>query len=254
MSQARNFPSMHIATGSGFLLGSPQSASGAPCRSVRVLVAPGPGCGRAGAVRGVPLHAGAAAAAASAAVCSADVIGAALLGGAAAGAPPGRRAAAGAAATVRDWLRGVAAAPLADRASGHGRRGADILPEGCARGLAGTSHAGRSSTSFAAARCRPGLQAADGIGYWAARSPSPPRAGAAAARHRLNERTELPMTRIALEPYFVHQEQVQALIGPQRTASALARVASRGNPEAAAPYVLAKRWRRRSRCWESANC
>lgn len=55
----------------------------------------------------------------------------------------------------------------------------------------------------------------------------------------LNERTELPMTRIALEPYFVHQEQVQALIGPQRTASALARVASRDNPEAAAPYVLA---------------
>ena len=46
------------------------------------------------------------------------------------------------------------------------------------------------------------------------------------------------MTRIALEPYFMHQEQVQALIGPQRTISALAQVASRGDPEAA-PYVLA---------------
>ena len=47
------------------------------------------------------------------------------------------------------------------------------------------------------------------------------------------------MTRIALEPYFVHQEQVQALIGPQRTASALAQVVSRGNPEAAAAYIFA---------------
>ncbi len=47
------------------------------------------------------------------------------------------------------------------------------------------------------------------------------------------------MMRIALEPYFLHQEQVQALIGPQRTASALAQVASRDNPEVAAPYVLA---------------
>jgi len=55
-----------------------------------------------------------------------------------------------------------------------------------------------------------------------------------------NERTEVLMTRIALEPYFVHQEQVQALIGPLRTASALARMASRGNPEAAAPYIFAE--------------
>ncbi|HEY1914513.1 MAG TPA: hypothetical protein VGH27_02960 [Streptosporangiaceae bacterium] len=47
------------------------------------------------------------------------------------------------------------------------------------------------------------------------------------------------MTRIALEPYFMHQEQVQALIGPQRTASAMTRMASRDNPEAAAPYILA---------------
>jgi hypothetical protein len=46
------------------------------------------------------------------------------------------------------------------------------------------------------------------------------------------------MTRIALEPYFLHQKQVQALIGPQRTASVLAQVASRGNLEAV-PYSLA---------------
>ncbi|HEX9539391.1 MAG TPA: hypothetical protein VGA04_14590 [Streptosporangiaceae bacterium] len=47
------------------------------------------------------------------------------------------------------------------------------------------------------------------------------------------------MARIALEPYFLHQEQVQALIGPQRATSALARAADRRDPEAAAPYVLA---------------
>lgn len=47
------------------------------------------------------------------------------------------------------------------------------------------------------------------------------------------------MARIALEPYFLHQEQVQALIGPQRTASALAQIASRDDSAAAAPYILA---------------
>jgi hypothetical protein len=47
------------------------------------------------------------------------------------------------------------------------------------------------------------------------------------------------MKRVALEPYFLHQEQVQTLLGPQRTASARARAASRSDPEAAVPYVLA---------------
>lgn len=47
------------------------------------------------------------------------------------------------------------------------------------------------------------------------------------------------MTRIALEPYFLHQDQVQSLLGEQRTESARARAARRGDPRAALPYVLA---------------
>ncbi|MFJ5989297.1 hypothetical protein [Lentzea sp. NPDC092896] len=47
------------------------------------------------------------------------------------------------------------------------------------------------------------------------------------------------MTRIALEPYFLHQDQVQSLLGEQRTESARARAARRSDPEAAFPYVLA---------------
>ncbi|MFE7128282.1 hypothetical protein [Streptomyces sp. NPDC057617] len=47
------------------------------------------------------------------------------------------------------------------------------------------------------------------------------------------------MTRISLEPYFLHQDQVQSLLGEQRTESAQARAARRSDPEAALPYVLA---------------
>jgi len=47
------------------------------------------------------------------------------------------------------------------------------------------------------------------------------------------------MTRIALEPYFLHQDQLQSLLGEQRTESARARAARRSDPEAALPYVLA---------------
>lgn len=47
------------------------------------------------------------------------------------------------------------------------------------------------------------------------------------------------MKRIALEPYFLHQDQVQSLLGDQRTGSARARAARRSDPEAALPYVLA---------------
>ncbi|MFF0448057.1 hypothetical protein ACFYT4_16880 [Streptomyces sp. NPDC004609] len=47
------------------------------------------------------------------------------------------------------------------------------------------------------------------------------------------------MTRISLEPYFLHQDQVQSLLGEQRTESARARAARRSDPEAALPYVLA---------------
>jgi hypothetical protein len=46
------------------------------------------------------------------------------------------------------------------------------------------------------------------------------------------------MNRVALEPYFLHQEHVQSLLGPWRTASARARAVSRSDPEAAMPYVL----------------
>ncbi|MET8086148.1 hypothetical protein [Micromonospora sp. NPDC005237] len=47
------------------------------------------------------------------------------------------------------------------------------------------------------------------------------------------------MMRIALEPYFLHQDQVQSLLGEHRTESARARAARRSDPEAALPYVLA---------------
>jgi len=47
------------------------------------------------------------------------------------------------------------------------------------------------------------------------------------------------MTRITLEPYFLHQDQVQSLLGEQRAESARARAARRSDPEAALPYVLA---------------
>lgn len=47
------------------------------------------------------------------------------------------------------------------------------------------------------------------------------------------------MTRIALEPYFLHQDQVQSLLGEQRADSARARAARRSDPVAALPYVLA---------------
>ncbi|KJK53812.1 hypothetical protein [Streptomyces sp. NRRL F-4428] len=47
------------------------------------------------------------------------------------------------------------------------------------------------------------------------------------------------MTRIALEPYFLHQDQVQSLLGEQRTEAARARATRRSEPEAALPYVLA---------------
>ncbi|WP_157621664.1 hypothetical protein [Saccharothrix sp. NRRL B-16348] len=47
------------------------------------------------------------------------------------------------------------------------------------------------------------------------------------------------MTRIALEPYFLHQDQVQSLLGERRTESARARSARRSDPEAAFPYALA---------------
>ncbi|MGW4606845.1 hypothetical protein [Streptomyces sp. NPDC004532] len=47
------------------------------------------------------------------------------------------------------------------------------------------------------------------------------------------------MTRIALEPYYLHQDQVQSLLGEQRTESARARAAGRSEPKAALPYVLA---------------
>lgn len=47
------------------------------------------------------------------------------------------------------------------------------------------------------------------------------------------------MTRIALEPYFLHQDQVQSLLGDQRTESARARASRRSDPEASLPYALA---------------
>lgn len=47
------------------------------------------------------------------------------------------------------------------------------------------------------------------------------------------------MTRVALEPYFLHQDQIQSLLGEQRTESARARAARRSDPAAALPYALA---------------
>lgn len=47
------------------------------------------------------------------------------------------------------------------------------------------------------------------------------------------------MTRITLEPYFLHQDQLQSLLGEQRTESARAQAARRSDPKAALPYVLA---------------
>ena len=47
------------------------------------------------------------------------------------------------------------------------------------------------------------------------------------------------MKRIALEPYFLHQDQVQSLLGDRRTGAARARAARRSDPEGALPYVLA---------------
>lgn len=48
------------------------------------------------------------------------------------------------------------------------------------------------------------------------------------------------MTRITLDPYFLHQDQVQALLGEQRTESARARAAGRSDPETSLPYVLSE--------------
>lgn len=47
------------------------------------------------------------------------------------------------------------------------------------------------------------------------------------------------MTRIVLDPYFLHQEQVQSLIGERRTETARARAARRNDPASALPYTLA---------------
>ncbi|MEU0538320.1 hypothetical protein ABZ319_00475 [Nocardia sp. NPDC005978] len=47
------------------------------------------------------------------------------------------------------------------------------------------------------------------------------------------------MTRIALEPFYLHQDQVQSLLGEWRTETAQARAARRSDPEAALTYVLA---------------
>jgi|GEM_PF-6968688 len=47
------------------------------------------------------------------------------------------------------------------------------------------------------------------------------------------------MTRITLEPYFLHQDQVRSLLGDRRAESAQARAAHRTDPSAALPYVLA---------------
>jgi hypothetical protein len=49
----------------------------------------------------------------------------------------------------------------------------------------------------------------------------------------------LPITRIALEPYFLHQDQLQSLLRDQRPESARARATRRNDPEAALPYLLA---------------
>jgi hypothetical protein len=48
-----------------------------------------------------------------------------------------------------------------------------------------------------------------------------------------------PMTRISLEPFFLHQDQVQSLLGEQRAEVARAEAARRSDPASALPYVLA---------------
>lgn len=45
--------------------------------------------------------------------------------------------------------------------------------------------------------------------------------------------------RIVLEPHFLHQEQVGNLLGPERTASALARISAEPSLPSAQPYALA---------------
>jgi hypothetical protein len=45
--------------------------------------------------------------------------------------------------------------------------------------------------------------------------------------------------RVVLEPFFLHLEQVQIILGSRRSASARARAAGRSDPEASFPYVLA---------------
>jgi hypothetical protein len=47
------------------------------------------------------------------------------------------------------------------------------------------------------------------------------------------------MTRISLEPFFLHQDQVQTLLGEQRAEVARAEAARRSDPSSALPYVLA---------------
>ena len=47
------------------------------------------------------------------------------------------------------------------------------------------------------------------------------------------------MTRISLEPFFLHQDQVQSLLGGQRAEVARAEAARRRDPTSALPYVLA---------------
>jgi hypothetical protein len=47
------------------------------------------------------------------------------------------------------------------------------------------------------------------------------------------------MTRISLEPFFLHQDQVQSLLGEQRAAVARTEAAGRRDPASALPYVLA---------------
>jgi hypothetical protein len=47
------------------------------------------------------------------------------------------------------------------------------------------------------------------------------------------------MARVTLEPYYLHQEHVRNLLGPDRAASAQERAASRSDPETAMPYLLA---------------
>jgi hypothetical protein len=47
------------------------------------------------------------------------------------------------------------------------------------------------------------------------------------------------MTRVTLEPYYLHQDHVRNLLGPDRAAFAQEQADSRSDPETAMPYVLA---------------